>query len=135
MSFKLGQSLTNGNHEWRNSQWKIIVFDNITILMTNFDFASALLHNSYDIHSFLLTYRNFHIVFRFLRIAWFAWLRYKQICCRFDDPIILYHDPSIDGVLLSNNNKSDESVAHFYEAIFVFLESCFLELIDLFVFC
>ena len=63
-------------------------------------------------------------------------LRYKQICCRFDDPIILYHDPSIDGVLLSNNNKSDESVAHFYEAIFVFLEFfIYRELIDLFDFC
>ena len=49
------------------------------------------------------------------------WDTKKFLVTKFHDSITTY-DPSIGGILLGNNNKSDESIFLFDESIFIFLD-------------
>ena len=49
------------------------------------------------------------------------WDTKKFLVTKFHDSITTY-DPSIGGILLGNNKKSDESIFLFDESIFIFLD-------------
>ena len=78
-------------------------------LLTFFNFVLVLLHYvaTYNTHSLLFLYPNFD-VFSVLIIPndWHLRQLKKSIVARFGDSITTY-DPSIGGILLGNNNKSD----------------------------
>ena len=74
-------------------------------LLTHFNFVLILSHfiATYKTHSLLFLYPNPHWLLQMINI-WDRWKKF--IVARFDDSITTY-DPSIGGILLGNNNKSD----------------------------
>ena len=93
-------------------------------LLTHSDFGSVLPHYiaTYDTHSFLLLYPNFHVFSAFIANDQHLRQMKQFLAARFDHLITTY-DPSISGIFLGNNNKSNESVFLFDE--YTRLECCF----------
>ena len=125
LSTKLGHYIGAQSHIWKsqNDAYQEIIFlDKMTrllSLLTHFDFASVLSHYiaTYDIHSLLLVYLNFHVFmhsFQMINIS-DRWENFLQL----DLMTRLPHDPSIGRILFGNNNKSDKSMFLFHESIFL----------------
>ena len=85
-------------------------------LLTHFNFLSVLSHYiaTYDTHSFLLLCPNFHVFSAFIATGEKNLKQMKKFLATiFYDLITTVwptYDPSIAGVLLGNNSKTDGSI-------------------------